>query len=446
MINKNGLASIILSGLNLVLLTGISNSCAFKIQKHFVRPDDVIKREKENQQTSSSSCMAYKHYQPNPDRPGDIPVRHVRVNFHIIKHPNKDVHFDSVAGVSYVKKLIKFANADLADNSKMVLPKGNNTPVLPTRTRYILAGKKNQPNDDGIYFHEHEQLWKYVKKGKDKNQFSKRPYSKYGIRKGEVINVFLHEHPPDSVNSPTYKASKDGVGYGGYVKLVGNYQHLDKEKITNTGEIEARAYIFENLLNHELGHSFGLSHTWNMNDGCDDTPQNAGCWASNGEPPCDKEYTSNNVMDYNHMQDAYTPCQIGKIQKNFAQLGSPQREKLKPNWCTYKADSTVFIGAFEDVVWKGHRDLEGDIIINNQGSLTIRCRVHLPEDAKIMVKPKAELVLDGGRITNLCGDKWQGIEVWENKRNEPVITFKNDAMLEDVSRPLESEEDKGASQ
>ncbi len=60
-----------------------------------------------------------------------------------------------------------------------------------------------------------------------------------------------------------------------------------------------------NIINHEIGHCFGLDHTWNKNDGCDDTPTNARCW--NG-PTC-----STNMMDYNAQQWSLTQCQLNKI-------------------------------------------------------------------------------------------------------------------------------------
>ena len=46
------------------------------------------------------------------------------------------------------------------------------------------------------------------------------------------------------------------------------------------------------------------------------------------------------------------------------------------------------------------KDLEGDLIINNGAELTIQCEVSLPKGAKIIVKPRGKLVLDGAHITN----------------------------------------------
>ncbi len=98
-------------------------------------------------------------------------------------------------------------------------------------------------------------------------------------------------------------------------------------------------------MNHEIGHTLNLSHTWYGTDDCVDTPDgflynkliqgicyndvNANCWnkqaitanlCNNSPEPCDtKEKTSNNVMDYNqYSPHSYTMCQIKRVNDNLA--------------------------------------------------------------------------------------------------------------------------------
>lgn len=46
------------------------------------------------------------------------------------------------------------------------------------------------------------------------------------------------------------------------------------------------------------------------------------------------------------------------------------------------------------------------------GTVTVQGVVYMTEDAKIYVPPGAELVVDGGTITNSCGGLWGGIVAW----------------------------------
>jgi hypothetical protein len=97
------------------------------------------------------------------------------------------------------------------------------------------------------------------------------------------------------------------------------------------------------LLNHELGHLFGLRHTWGIDprEECEDTPEHDNCFGliENEPDPTDEKYAedpsryerdyekylecneieevSNNVMDYNSNQSAYTPCQLEIVHKNL---------------------------------------------------------------------------------------------------------------------------------
>ncbi|MCS6928630.1 MAG: M43 family zinc metalloprotease [Saprospiraceae bacterium] len=104
------------------------------------------------------------------------------------------------------------------------------------------------------------------------------------------------------------------------------------------------------LLNHEIGHTLSLRHTWNEDDGCLDTPlgnlydeykngvctlnQRANCWGydpsiptcpgSNKGKPCDEWYKiSNNMMDYNqYAPHAVTECQIARMNADLTNAGN----------------------------------------------------------------------------------------------------------------------------
>ena len=235
-----------------------------------------------------------------------------------------------------------------------------------------------------------------------------------------ILNIFIMPHHPDSIASNTYRSDWVGIALGHSIKVAGLYE--------NKGP--ASKYL--GLLNHECGHVFGLAHSWG-NDGCDDTPKHANCWNVTGEPPCEAP-TSNNMMDYNAFQNAITPCQLGKMHRNFNRLSSRTRKLVVPTWCHLDLDKSVEIR--DSVVWDFEHDLEGNITILDGAVLEIKCRTSVPENAKITIYPTGRLILNDGLIHNSCNKQWQGMEILTNKNVSGKVTVMGNGRLENVRHEL----------
>ncbi|HXH18590.1 MAG TPA: M43 family zinc metalloprotease [Chitinophagales bacterium] len=406
-------------------------SCSEMIYKSFLQ-EAVLQHASEGKE--DNPCSQLMNYAPDQRF---TPMRQLRVNIHFMNNAAGTINFSESEGVDFAKNFLNDANHRLQNNQPMSLPEGNYTPVLPIKYQYALTPDPAIPGDDGIYFHYDDEFACFNKKGAAKNTFDTRMFEKYKVQAGSVLNIFLLEHCPDSIRSPTYKSSLDGVGMSTWVKVAGLKQH-NYDTIYNTdGTFTVHGpHYNSNLLNHEVGHTLGLSHTWNTNDGCDDTPQNPGCWDQFSEPCRESGIYSNNMMDYNNCQCALTPCQLAKIHYNFSRENTPQRKMLAPGWCAYQPEKSITIGRTEQVAWRSSMDLEGDIIINHGGELSVYCDVSLPKGAKIIVKPKGKLILHGAYLTNKCGDEWEGIEVWRSKKNEGEVIFLNNPRLDNVSNPV----------
>ena len=72
-------------------------------------------------------------------------------------------------------------------------------------------------------------------------------------------------HHPDSIASKTYAGGGVGVALGTNVKMAGMFE--SKQPFWN----------YRQILSHEVGHVFGLQHSW-LSDGCEDTPKHPNCW------------------------------------------------------------------------------------------------------------------------------------------------------------------------
>lgn len=403
-----------------ILIVLLANSCGQSVQRRFCQTADVDIIPSSytfNKAVRRKMCSDPLAYTTKHERPHERPVRYIRTNFHIVNTSSGKHNFKEEEGITYIKNLVNNANSDLRENAKMNLPVGNDTPVLPPNLQLQIVPHLTKRGQKGIYFHQDDELCFYVHRGKNKNLFDREVIKKYAIQEDSVVNVFVLPHHPDSVASKTYRAGGVGVALGTNMKLSGMF------------ESGRPFWHFRKVLNHEMGHILGLQHAWTNYDGCDDTPKHANCWTGVKSAECGEVY-SNNMMDYNALQKALTPCQIGKIHRSMSDLNHRARKMLVPTWCQLDTAKSVFIR--DSVVWRGARDLEGHIAVLKGGVLRIACRVSMPKNAKIVVEEGATLIIENALIHNDCGDEWQGIELRTRGNEKGIIQFIGDARLEDV--------------
>jgi hypothetical protein len=351
-----------------------------------------------------------------------IRTKYIRVNVHFMNSADGRHNMPQEETAAYAKEWIMATNSNLDHNMKMFLPHGNETAVLPIPYRYVISADPSVPGDNGIYYHVDDELCFAVKQGRDRNISDKRVITKYAIRNDSVLNIFMQTHHLDSIPSPTYSASTNGISMGSSVKIFGQWHK------------KPSVWDIRGIVNHELGHSLGLAHTWGGNDGCDDTPNHPNCWNKTDTPPCDTMY-SNNMMDYNAHMAALTPCQIGKILMNMARPGTIQRSIVEARWCTL--DTTANITVNDSMRLEGAYDCEGNILIESGGTLEIACRLSMAEGATITIKPGGKLtVLPTGIIHNACDGTWAGIHLVQERKKTGRLEVVKGGKIENTIQPL----------
>lgn len=100
--------------------------------------------------------------------------------------------------------------------------------------------------------------------------------------------------------------------------------------------------------------------------------------------------------------------------------------KLEINYCKNKIRSATYgRGVYESdlaalpedvvntsVTWSGVRYLSNNLTVASGATLNITGTLYVSKGVLITVQRGATLKVNGGKITNCCGDMWHGIEVW----------------------------------
>lgn len=334
----------------------------------------------------AAPCDSIMNYSPlNPEY---TPVKYVRITLHVFQKTDGTGNFpDTPESRNWLlNRFVGSTNSRMANLHPMNLASPS-PHITDSRIRYVV---------DTICFHQDDEGWDFYPKG-NASHFSfgvpNALYKKYVTDNPEIrnttnsIHVFLGA-------CDKIRGMASGIGDVRWIAVAGVYDlYLDGENF----------WVPSGNLRHELGHSLGLVHTWNANDYCNDTPRNPGCW--NGQN------CSNNMMDYNASKAALTACQLARMHYYLSGNKGTVHQAVIKDYCQHDG-SEVHIPRRESVEWNCTKFLKGDVVIEKNATLTIRCTVSVPEGATIRLQKGARLIIDGGKITNLCGNYWSGIQYY----------------------------------
>jgi hypothetical protein len=371
--------------------------------------------------TNNSAAFTSKYgrqdfYIPNKTTEPDITIK---VTFHVINNTSGSISpWPGVAGINALSQVVPFLDYYYSSGT-----------YLPRSANYTAPLSCNYPNsnDPKVSF-ELTNIYQYYDNAMN-TQLSGGTIASYinsidPSRLTEGFPIFIN-----NANFPGYSGYASSYGGRPYVHTVINYNNND-------------AWFFGAHLKHEIGHSFGLYHTY-RNGGsekdfgitcthpdflCDVFPTNntaclASCQSSwlgcstcpedvtNGANGCNT-LTSNNIMS-GGVFDWTSELQQGRIHRNLHLPYNGIRTFVKE--MDSDAANPWLITSNE--IWDFDIQMYNDIVVKPGATLTIKCKVGMANHGRIIVERGARLIIDGGEVFP-WGTNWQGIEVWgtSNKR------------------------------
>lgn len=253
---------------------------------------------------------------------------------------------------------------------------------------------------------------------------------------GESILNYVHNNYPSSKDvlnhiftQPPTPTSGDSWGY--YTVTSGGYSYVHTKYSMWSPDI----VVWDDHINHithEYGHAVGLHHTYDSErlnishfDFLDDV------FGLCNEPICGTPPAGNvSYLTYNcFWQYQTTPFYLMSGRNNSRYISPKaagrmhralslyQNTYLVNNMpmCDYVKEKYPYSRSLtiaDDEIWDFAVKMYQNIVIDSGVTLTIKCEVRMPIDGKIIVKPGAKLIVDGGKITCAHQNLWQGIEVW----------------------------------
>ncbi|GEM_PF-1775815 len=378
---------------------------------------------------TSGSMAAKENYWPFSNL-GNFPAE-IHISFVCVSDPvaNQGITY-SAYFENLLRDYIDDFNYDIYENHALPID------VVPSRLPHIQDLKFKWVIDNIIYVADSNNTNEWFRDNKQPPQSLFTYLENNYPQTTKTFKVFLRDFcylPNDTACGKVW-----GLSSSQPPSFLNSSQVNFQSKIDNTFYLEHPEGIlaFRSHLAHELNHNFGLHHLYGNGGTSEDIirskpdfledvfgpdgHQDPWCNAPSDEA-C--HYTkphhvlTNNINSGRAEVDTITmstiaafwsPMQIARMRRGMMTTG------MQRFITGYGGNSRIVISSNE--VWTTRMKVYQDIVVQAGGSLTIQNDLYFVEEARIIIEPGGELIIDGALLTkaNTYANHWQGIFVGGN--------------------------------
>lgn len=171
-------------------------------------------------------------------------------------------------------------------------------------------------------------------------------------------------------------------------------------------------------LAHELGHGLDLYHTYSFGVG------------------------NNNTMGGDQNNFSMLPSQMGRAHRSTVIENQWNGGYEVRDFVSGYSTTPYEVSTNEE--WDFSMKFYQDIVVKSGNTLTIKCEIQFVPEAGITVEKGAQLIIDGGKLTNenYYRSHWKGIKVLgdrnlkQNTVNQGLVWLKNGAVIENAHKAI----------